>query len=281
MENSLAIKILIDNNPDLTKAELVTEHGFALTFSYEGKNWLYDTGLTGDFVDNAALLKVNLKDIDYLVLSHGHKDHTGGLKRFLKTNHKATIIASSLILTQEYYSFRHENPKEISTDPSQLKDNIHFMSASCSQWLTPTIAIVKNTCDVYPKPKANKTLMIKKVDGLYNDTFNHEYSLCIVKDNALVVLSACSHNGVLNILQSCRTFCKIDTVSTFIGGMHLLDDYETEKEIQTFSETIKKEYPQLKLYSGHCTGKEQMKLLKKYLGESFDSFYSGWSLDIK
>jgi len=280
MKKSLAIKILIDNNPNLTNLKLVTEHGFALTFSYEGKNWLYDTGLSGDFVDNAALLQVNLKDIDYLVFSHGHKDHTGGLKRFLAYNKKATIIASPLIVRQEYYSLRHKNPKEISTDQSLLKHNAHFMSVSSSQWLTPTIAIVQNTCDVYPKPKANNTLMIKKENGLYNDSFKHEYSLCIVKDNALVVLSACSHNGVLNILQSCRTFCKIDTVSTFIGGMHLLDDYESEKEIQTFSEEVKKEYPQLKLYSGHCTGKKQMKLLKKHLGESFDSFYSGWSLEI-
>ncbi|MCK9343358.1 MAG: MBL fold metallo-hydrolase [Massilibacteroides sp.] len=281
MKKTLAIKILIDNNPNLTNLKLVTEHGFALTFSYEGKNWLYDTGLSGDFADNAALLKVDLKTIDYLVLSHGHIDHTGGLKRFLEYNNKASIIASPLIIRQQYYSFRHENPKEISTDQSLLKHNAHFISVSSSQWLTPTIAIVQNTCDVYPKPIANKTLMIKKEDGLYNDSFKHEYSLCIVKDNALVVLSSCSHNGVLNILQSCRTFCNIDKVSTFIGGMHLLDDYETKKEIQIISKEIQNEYPQLKLYSGHCTGKKQLKLLKKYLGDSFDSFYSGWSLDIE
>jgi len=280
MTSPIDFTVLIDNNAHPSNAKLASEHGFSMTFSYQKKQWLYDTGETDLYATNAQALGFNLNTIDYLILSHGHKDHTGGLHHFLDLNTHAPIFASPEIVTDHYFSFRHEYPKNISTDHALLEHNTGFKPVASSQWLTKTIALVQNSCDTFAKPKANALLKVVNQKGLNADPFTHERAICIVKDHALIILSACSHNGVLNILQSCKSFCGIDQVSTFIGGMHLLDDYETEQDLKEICHTLQRDYPELKLYSGHCIGKKQLLALKQILGDQFQPFYSGWHLHL-
>ena len=85
------ITILIDNR---SAADLESEHGLCLLVETKTHKILVDTGLSGKAFINAEKLGININDVDLLVLSHGHIDHTGGLKRFLESNQKAKIIAS-------------------------------------------------------------------------------------------------------------------------------------------------------------------------------------------
>ena len=70
---------------------LPVEHGLSLYIETDRHRVLYDTGQTELFADNAEKLGVDLSSVDFCFLSHGHYDHSGGLKRFTALNGKAKI----------------------------------------------------------------------------------------------------------------------------------------------------------------------------------------------
>ncbi len=63
------------------------EHGFSMKVEYKGRPLLFDTGQTGIFLDNADKMNIDLTEINDIILSHGHYDHTGGLPFYLKQNY--------------------------------------------------------------------------------------------------------------------------------------------------------------------------------------------------
>lgn len=99
----MKITVLIDNTPSDNKI-FFAEKGLSIYIETSRRKILVDTGLTGKAFNNAASMGIDISDVDILVLSHGHIDHTGGLKRFINANNKAKIYASSLIYSLEYYS---------------------------------------------------------------------------------------------------------------------------------------------------------------------------------
>ena len=80
--------VLVDNALGV-QDELIAEHGLSIWMELDGEKWLIDTGLSDAFAKNASILGIDIADVDYLVLSHGHIDHCGGLETFLSLNNKA------------------------------------------------------------------------------------------------------------------------------------------------------------------------------------------------
>jgi ribonuclease BN (tRNA processing enzyme) len=98
------IIILSDNRTDNPLLE--TEHGLSVYLEYNGRKYLLDTGASDLFMRNAEKLGVDLGEVDYCLISHGHNDHIGGLPAFLEMNHRAKVILSSEIPGAEYASVR-------------------------------------------------------------------------------------------------------------------------------------------------------------------------------
>ena len=86
------IIILSDNRTDNPLLE--TEHGLSVYLENNGRRYLLDTGASDLFMRNAEKLGVDLSEVDYCLISHGHNDHIGGLPAFLEVNHKAKVILS-------------------------------------------------------------------------------------------------------------------------------------------------------------------------------------------
>ena len=274
----LQLRNIIDNNTSVHDPALLTEHGLSFFLEKDNTRFLYDVGASDKFVFNAERMGISLSEIDTLVLSHGHRDHTGGLDAFLSVNKHASVYASASIAQDSYYSLRHEKKRDISTDRALLSESKQFVPILCNRFLTPHVAIVYNACSDHPMPKANAFLSVKDSAGERLDNFEHEVSLCIKEPKGLVVLSACSHNGVLNILDSCCKTMQDNRVLAFIGGAHLLDGYEALSDLNYFTQTIKTNYPEMRLVTGHCTGEQSFQTLKDYLGDQLQLFYSGWEL---
>ncbi|MGC8803655.1 MAG: MBL fold metallo-hydrolase, partial [Bacteroidales bacterium] len=223
---------------------------------------------------------------DYLILSHGHHDHTGGLATFAKINTKAKIFLSAEIRNSLFFSLRHKRKKDISPDHALLKTLserliwIHYNTP-----ITDNVSIVNHIPIIYPVPKGNKKLL-RAVDGNEEpDYFNHEIALTVRQPEGLVVFSGCSHKGLLNILHACSQEFEHIPVLACIGGTHLLDSdadeaYETDLEIAQIGKSILQNYPQMQLITGHCTGSLAKKILADTLGENFQTFYTGYSVKI-
>lgn len=275
------IKILIDNRPNPELCLLKCEHGFsALIQTDNGKKILCDMGLSGAFYNNAQYLNEDLSTIDVAFISHGHKDHSGGLYQFLEINNLSKIYLSSHICNTSFYSYRHGNKRNISTDNNLLSSNsTRFSYINKSIWIDDNIAIIRNTVNKYPQPAGNKHLTYQTVEIEKPDDFSHELSLVIKNNSGLTIISPCSHNGVINIIKSAQIFTREKRVNTFIGGMHLVDSCELSLEVSKLKELILTEYSNTAFYTGHCTCDNAISALIN--DTNIHSFYTGMTITVK
>ena len=266
--------VLVDNAPGVQE-ELISEHGLSILMEHDRKKWLIDTGLSDAFAKNASLLDIDIAEVDYLVLSHGHIDHCGGLETFLSLNNKAKIYLSANIGNNHYYSTRHGDKRDISLNHSLIeKHRQRFVFVEKNTKVNDNVNIITSFTNNYPKPIANNTLLAN--DSL--DDFIHEIAIEITTHNGVVIVSPCSHNGVINTIEGCGNN---QNVTHYIGGTHLVDEYGSNKDLQQLATTIKRSYPQLTLVSGHCTGERAKKVFHEVLNDKFIEFYTGFTLVIE
>lgn len=277
--------VLVDNAPH-PERNLNYEHGLSIYFEADGYKWLLDVGASGKFAANAVVMGIDPTDIDYLILSHGHSDHTGGLSEFFKLNNKAKIYISPFALNHKFISFKRDQKRDISIDHTTIEPfKTRFLFAVKNTQLTKNVALICQIPSVFSKPKANQVLFRSDSQNNSPDTFEHEMALAVKTDSGVVVFSGCSHNGLLNILTASSLYFDNAPVSNCIGGTHLIDSdennhFETDMEIKIIASLIKTRFPNMKLVTGHCSGTHAKKILTKELGSCFETFYTGWMADI-
>lgn len=267
---SVLLRVLVDNfsDPD-SGAE--AEHGLSFFFTCDEKKFLLDVGASSLFAANACRLGIDISDVDYLILSHAHSDHTGGLSAFLSMNNKAVVYLSSSAVGRRFYSTRRGALRDISIDGSLLdayKERFVFVDENID--ITPAVSLLCNVPHCYPLPKANDTLLADDVC----DDFSHELSVCISDSGSLKVLSPCTHCGLMNVLNALRG----RNVTHFVGGLHLLDSderhfYESEQEIELLAQNVSA--LGIKLFTGHCTGETARRVFGIVMGDSFSEFRAG------
>lgn len=277
----MRINVLIDNteHPHLN---LHSEHGLSIYFETGGYHYLMDVGASSKFAANASSLNIDIINVDFLILSHGHADHTGGLEEFFRLNKKAKVYLSPYAMNKSYYSMRLGEKREISFNQAVVEKHRHrFIFPTENQDISETVALICQFKPRFPMPEANRVLFTS-VDKktLVHDNFSHEMALAVKTEKGLIVFSGCSHNGLLNILSASADYFKNLPVIGCIGGTHLIDNYhqnqfESESDIKTIALELTKLFPQLKLYTGHCTGSVAKTIFVQELGDRVNVFYSG------
>ena len=230
-----------------SKNGLPFEHGLSLYIQTESRNILFDTGQTEMFAENAEALGINLAEVDAAVLSHGHYDHGGGLKRFLELNKTAPVYLSRYAFEPHY---RGEE-KYIGLDLS-LKDSGRLI-------FTDGVTKIADGLTLYSCNGEKKVLDLgsfglnMKQDGrLISDDFRHEHYLLIEENGKRVLISGCSHKGIVNIEE----WFKPDVL---VGGFHLskLEPGNTLKSIAERLNSYNTSY-----FTCHCTGEAQYQYMK-------------------
>lgn len=103
----LKITTLIENNSD-NKGQLLYEHGLSLYIEADGLNILFDTGQSGDFIQNAEKLQKDLTSLNYIIISHGHYDHSGGFARLVDTMERVP----KLMVGAEFFDSKYKKTGE-------------------------------------------------------------------------------------------------------------------------------------------------------------------------
>lgn len=278
----IKIAVLSDNRTEHSHFE--TEHGLCVYLESDAYKFLLDTGASDIFLRNAQKLNIDISDIDYVFISHGHADHTGGLAAFLKVNSKAKIILSAKIATTEYYSARL-GLRKISIDYDFNKLNDRFIFVHDQLIINDSILICKNEVNNYQQPFANKNLYSKTPNekSLHPDDFSHELILVLGNKNVFVY-TGCAHNGLLNILETVKKRYS-QPAKWILGGFHLIDykeeaANENKDNLQNIAYRIGSDYPESYFITGHCTGDNAYKMLKKELKTQLDYFYAGFEAEL-
>ena len=265
----MKITTLIENK--LSEGEdLHIEHGLSIYIEVDNKRLLFDTGKSGMILENANELNVDLSKLDYVLISHGHYDHSGGFKRLVEEINPNIELFVGQGFFNNKHSLREDGEYQFAGNPfddDYLRDNniqTHYVSEDIT-YLTEQIMIFTNFNRKEEFENTNQTMFLKE-DGEYiKDEFLEEISLGIKTDRGLVVIVGCSHVGVVNIVDTIieRTGMQIYAL---IGGTHLVkeDDEKINKVIDYLRDK------EIKLIGAcHCTGKQGETMLGQQLEENF------------
>ena len=255
--------VLSDNRS--SDSRLSTEHGLSILLQTEHHKILLDTGASDVFLRNAKLLSVDLSDVDYVFISHGHSDHAGGLRYFVEHNQKVQFIVSPDAMSGHFFSKRGNLHSIITEWPEIDDDRFILIDQNCK--VAEGLHVIAHIPQIHPTPKGNQNLYVQDADGAYiHDDFRHELALYV--DGLL--FTGCAHSGLENILTACSW-----PIYTVVGGFHLLDGMEPEGELIALAQRLKAKYPKTQFYTSHCTGDNVYDVLKGVMGEQLQSFRCG------
>ncbi len=275
----MKITALVENTS--CKEEIKVEHGLSLFIEAKEKTILFDTGATSLFAKNAEKLNVDLTRVDLAVLSHGHYDHSGGIKTFFSKNSKAPIYMRKSAFGP-YYSQREGGEYGFIGIDESLITNNRIIFTGKETPLGEGISLFSNVKGDRFFPTGNKSLLKKTEDGYEADDFSHEQNLVIEEDGVSLLVSGCSHRGIVNIVDHYHTlFGHYPT--HVIGGFHLYN-HRTGKPENT--ETLRKIADALLVsgatyYTCHCTGEENYQVLRTFMRDKVEYLSGGKTVELE
>ncbi len=266
----MRITTLSENTAGNRPKGLLAEYGLSILLETNGRKILFDTGQKLSTVHNAALLGIDLRDLDGIVLSHGHFDHTGGLRSVLEETGEIEIIAHPDIFQKKYA--KSGNSKTYIGIP-YTKEELEEVGAKFRFSKGPTyIGDITVTGEVERKisfERIDKSLYVE-VDGeLKNDELLDDQALVIKTDKGLFVILGCAHRGMINTIEYAKKITGGDEIFGVIGGAHLVaaDKIQIEETVKAL-----KVYKILKIGISHCTGPKASARLADKFGNRF--FYN-------
>lgn len=282
----MKITTLIENTKLKSRKDLKKEYGISLFIDSNAGKILSDTGSSKTFTKNAKKLGIPLDEVEIVVISHGHFDHGKGLAHFLKINNKAKIYIKKTAIEKYYIKLFGIIKKYIGLDYDLIKKNSHrFIFLSDFQEIKKNVYIITKINKKYKQPSGNKNLFKKHNGKFILDDFDHELILVIREDDGLILFTGCSHNGILNMIESVQSVFPNKSIKAVFGGFHLMNPItkkmsENESDVKKTGRLLNENKNVKKIFTGHCTGKIAYDILKNIMGNKLEYFSTGTIFNI-
>ena len=244
----MKITSLLENTTE--RDDIKVEHGLSLYIETNERKILFDMGQTDYFYENAKTLEIDLSCVDIAILSHGHYDHGGGLRKFLEINDHAPVY----IHKDAFLPHHHASDVYIGLD-TRLANDPRIIFTDLEYSIDDSLTLFSCNGRERKHEMLGSGLTEKVGDSFIPDDFRHEQYLLIKENGKRVLISGCSHKGILDITHWFSP-------NVLIGGFHYskltLDDYlvNAAKELASY---------QTEFYTCHCTGREQFEFMNQYL----------------
>ncbi|MFH1728755.1 MAG: MBL fold metallo-hydrolase [Pseudomonadota bacterium] len=226
----MQITVLTDNNV-LNNKPCFGEAGLSFFIELDDKKLLFDFAYSDIFLKNAITLGIDLKQLDYAVVSHGHLDHMWGIGHYLqyltnkkllgdKINNPIFIAHPDVFISKKFDKI---NLNEIGSLISKEKLNLHFEYNLTKEpfWITDKLVFLG---EIEKKYSFEGKIPIGKkfIDGqMVDDYMPDDSALAYKSSNGVIVITGCSHSGICNIIDYAKKVCNDNRVNDVIGGFHL------------------------------------------------------------
>jgi 7,8-dihydropterin-6-yl-methyl-4-(beta-D-ribofuranosyl)aminobenzene 5'-phosphate synthase len=273
----MKVTVVMDNSiPPGAPGPFLAEHGLSLLIETAGKRILMDTGQTGNVVHNLSLLGVHPKELDAIILSHGHHDHAGGLSQVLRHRKAPITVYAHPDIFRSRYSVKGENRRyagvpffkeDLSSLGAEWKFSSEPLEIVPGLWFSGTIP--RNT----GFEKGDTGLVVSDEAGCdCPDCIPDDTALYCSGAKGLIVISGCAHSGFVNTVNYGMELTGRTTLAGWIGGTHLGPVAATQRE-QSLA-YIEKANPGF-IAANHCTGFTMMAALQEKLKERFIPAFVG------
>ncbi len=277
---------IVTSNRTPQGGNLRSEHGLSALLEVEWSDLdfrtiLFDTGASGEVLEhNLAELEVPVGDLDWVILSHSHSDHTGGLQWLLSQPGADFVVVSHPEIDRAVYK----------TEPS-----LQFSGMSCEalgdlgpdRWVRTSspLRLEPGVWVTGEIPRQNdfelpRKSMIRLLDGRsrVDGEIDDLAAVLDLGDSGSLVVAGCCHAGVVNTTLAAREILPDRPVRAVVGGFHL---YNAEQNVLRETGEELHKLVDGGVISGHCTGKRGEDAMDEAFGERHRTFYSGdvWRFD--
>jgi 7,8-dihydropterin-6-yl-methyl-4-(beta-D-ribofuranosyl)aminobenzene 5'-phosphate synthase len=267
MKMSIRITTLSENSASI--GDFLAEWGLSVLVEADETKILFDTGKSFSGVYNADTLGVDLRAIDKIVLSHGHFDHTGGLRDILRRMKKSVdIIAHPNIWQLKYSRRKGEEGKYIGIpfQQSELESlGAVFVHTEKPVKISDSIMTTGEIPMVSSFESVDPVFIVKKDSGWSPDQIMDDQALIIKTKSGLVVILGCAHRGMINTLHHAMHLTGENRIFAVMGGSHLMDA-SGECVGQTIAAL--RNFGVRKLGLCHCTDLRAISFLAREFGDA-------------
>ena len=257
------------------------EWGLSILVESDEAKVLFDTGQSVSAIHNAKLLGIDLSQVDKIVLSHGHFDHTGGLKHVLgEIGREIEVIAHPDIWQAKYNTSESGESRYIGipfsrTELESLGAKFRLTSEPVA--ISDSIMTSGQIPMVTDYEEIESFLAVKEDGNFKPDIFRDDQALVIKTPPGLVVILGCAHRGIINTLYHAQKISGVKKIDTVIGGCHLLN--ASEERIWLTIAALK-ELGVGRLGACHCTGMAASVIMAQEFGDRFFFNNAGTVLDL-
>lgn len=254
----LSLRVLVDN-ATLVDRYFIGEPGLSFYLECGGKRILFDTGYSDALLVNAKKMGIDLLNLDLVVLSHGHIDHTGGLTFLLRALMEASLEERPhrmpMVIAHPHCFYPRPMPLvgDIGSPVNEAKilRQCPVTTSKKPLWLTGDLVFlgeIDRTMDIIPDRDKKRTIITP--DGPQPDCLLDDSALVYLSKQGLVIITGCSHAGIGNIIAYAKKIGVNQRIRDVIGGLHLKEsDHETLEGTLSYLKSV---HPAA-LHPCHCT----------------------------
>ena len=262
---------LSENSTFAVPRGMLGEWGLSVLVERDGKTILLDTGGSISAAHNGDLLATRWEQIEAIVLSHGHYDHTGGMGDILpRIGHRVKVIAHPDVFVDKVAQYSQNDPPRYIGMPFKREElesmGADFQLTSEPVWLSDNVVTRGEILMTTDLETIDPGLCIRENGQVVPDPLRDDQALFIKTEPGLLVVLGCAHRGIINTMHHARNITGVQNIHCVIGGTHLLRASELQMEMTI---AMLREFGVQRLGVSHCTGMPAAMRLAQEFGPGF------------